>query len=209
MNWHDIIGISTSVIILFLILGAYLYYRVTLTRKYWKMVSKRFDLHLEQERPFLSMGTDDGPIAAGKYLGHDLRCDTLILGSTEMNTYTRCRIKLKQNVDHRLRIYKATWTARLERALGAQDIKMGHPKFDKEYIVQSDNEAFAKKVVTTEIQQALLLKNPDKGFYWLDDNRLKFEVPYNDLKSIKEYTDFVNAIDICVMLSEELGKLEE
>jgi hypothetical protein len=80
---------------------------------------------------------------------------------TDRTTYTRIQVPHKGVLNGQIEVYKQGFLSGLGKVLGMQDIAIGRPDFDKEYIVKGPSEEAARKILDLDVQQGLLkLKAP-------------------------------------------------
>ena len=198
-----------TIILLCAIPGGIWYYfskKYKRIRAYWEMLCHKYKFKLYPPETIWNWAWGDRPYALGKVGKFTVRCETIELGSTEMNIYTRAQFTLFRAGEESLSFYRASFLSKVERALGAQDIKLGNEVFDRTFMVKSNDEAFARRVLTPDIQQLILDKCPAKGYFWTDKEKLKFEVSYNDMKTDQDYEDCVNSLEICHLVAQKIEK---
>jgi hypothetical protein len=73
------------------------------------------------------------------------------------NTYfTRLTFDLPQPTAFLCRVYpQGSWTS-LGKLLGGQDVSLGGGPFDDQFVVKTNDEAQAREVLTSEVQESLL-----------------------------------------------------
>lgn len=94
-------------------------------------------------------------------------------------TYTAFTLTLngKNLTGKTLTVYKEGIFSKIGKALGVQDIELGNEDFDKNYIIKSNDEFFAKKILNLRVRQLLLRKMPNMaGTLTLDGNKLNYDV---------------------------------
>lgn len=62
-------------------------------------------------------------------------------------TYTRLRVALKNRNDFQLKLSKEGVFAKIGKALGSQDIEIGDESFDHDYVVKSNDELIATRIL--------------------------------------------------------------
>lgn len=103
--------------------------------------------------------------------------------STLMCTYFY--FELKGIEDKTLQLYHEGLFSKIGIALGGQDVELGHEVFDNEFVVKSNDEAFAKAILTNQVQELILRGLDQNGEIKIEDNRLIYEAFY----SVKYGTD--------------------
>ena len=69
---------------------------------------------------------------------------------------THFEVKLSFSINHKIRVYKEGFGSKIGKTLGAQDIQVGYPDFDNEFMVKSEDEYFISSLLSSGIQERLL-----------------------------------------------------
>jgi len=152
--------------------------------------------------------------------GHLVRIDVLqmvkqmidagTLGLTTVSNplqYLQILVYFKKPLDINLNLHYEKWTVKLAKAFklfNGQDIVLGNPEFDKQFIVESSDPDKVKKILNQDIQQAIVdfMKTKPtvfkkQGKIWIFDDRLVYmEGSYGDNPLITE--DDINATDAII-----------
>lgn len=84
-------------------------------------------------------------------------------------TYTRLRAPYHNADDFRFNIYRAGMFSGIGRALGMQDIEIGYPGFDRDYVIKSNNPHKVRELFAYEPIRKLLREQPEVHFEVKDD----------------------------------------
>jgi hypothetical protein len=85
--------------------------------------------------------------------------------------------------------------------MGEQDIQIGNPKFDGAFVIQANDEPFARRLLTPEVQQKLLgLEGPLLSIKPKELFLRIFRIP-------KDTYGYDNLIDATVLLLGEMKSL--
>ena len=79
-------------------------------------------------------------------------------------SYTRIRAPFTNRDGFHFLIYNANWFTPLEKLLGMQDVTVGDPAFDKEFVVQGNHAAKLKRLLANDEIRRLLLLQPHVYF---------------------------------------------
>lgn len=103
------------------------------------------------------------PHVEGEYKGRRILVDTFTQDSGEDNstTYTRVRVWHKGSLSGDISVYREGLLSKVGKVLGVQDIQLGNPTFDQEFVVKGKNVLEVKSLLDVEAQHRLLeLKIP-------------------------------------------------
>jgi hypothetical protein len=90
---------------------------------------------------FVKGGLFQGSKVLASFQNWTITLDTYSVPSGDSNTtYTRIRAPFENRDDLQLRIVREGLFGKLGKVLGAQDLEIGVPEFDKDFIVQGSNE---------------------------------------------------------------------
>ncbi|MDP2652500.1 MAG: hypothetical protein Q8Q08_00540 [Candidatus Omnitrophota bacterium] len=92
---------------------------------------------------------------------------------------------------YKIHVYRESVLHKAVKVLGLQDIQLGHPAFDQEFIIQGSDPHMVRNFLTSEIQHTLLLA---KDFYPSLEikNEMKLSVPRH-FKEEQEYDSFIDS----------------
>ncbi len=102
--------------------------------------------------------------------------DTFSVSSGDSSTvYTRMRAPLQSKDGFQFTIFRIGFISKLDKALGAQDIEIGDPDFDREFVIQGNNEPKVRALLANlRIRQ--LIQGQKSIRLGVRDNELRFEV---------------------------------
>lgn len=102
--------------------------------------------------------------------------------------YTRMRAKLPMQADFRFLITREGVLSEIAKLFGAQDIEVGDPDFDKQFMIKGNNEKLIKAMLQNAKIKQLLLAQPEVHFSLTPENELLFAVPViiKDLARLKQ-----------------------
>jgi hypothetical protein len=102
--------------------------------------------------------------------------DTFSVPSGDSSTvYTRMRAPLQSRDGFQFTIFRIGFISKLDKALGAQDIDIGDPDFDREFVIQGNNEPKVRALLANlRIRQ--LIQGQKSIRLGVRDNELRFEV---------------------------------
>lgn len=87
-----------------------------------------------------------------------------VLRGKRREKYTRLRVPFVSLDDFRFLVYRKGLFTGLGKRLGAQDVEVGDPVFDQEFVIQGNNEAKLKALFARESIQQLLHYQPEVRF---------------------------------------------
>jgi hypothetical protein len=83
--------------------------------------------------------------------------------------YTRLRAPYVNPDGLRFNIYRKSVFSWMGKLLGVQDVEIGDPFFDEEFIIQGTTEAFVRQLLSNEAIRKLMQSQPDVHFQVKDD----------------------------------------
>ncbi len=177
-------------------------------REQWTLLARDLDLNLILPEGKWSWLMAKYPSVNGSYCDLPLNCYMYTKGSGKNQTsYTSFSFVLDKNNGKNLRLYKEGFLSKIGKAFGGQDIQVGHDAFDDNYMIKSNDDYFAKKVLNSRIRQLFLRKLPQlAGEFSFDNNILS----YNEISIIdneKKRLSLLNTIKVGVELAKELQKV--
>jgi hypothetical protein len=102
--------------------------------------------------------------------------DTFSVPSGDSSTvYTRMRAPLQSRDGFQFTIFRIGFISKLDKALGAQDIDIGDPDFDREFVIQGNNEPKVR-VLLANLRIRQLIQGQKSIRLGVRDNELRFEV---------------------------------
>jgi hypothetical protein len=102
---------------------------------------------------------------------------TSVPGSKYRQAKTEIGITLQKPVRANLTIGKESLATRLGTALGATDVELGSEEFDREYVIKTQDDIFARSLLHFMLQQKLLEMKQEKPKIILEGTRLSVQVP--------------------------------
>lgn len=114
----------------------------------WMVISRRrLDAAWRQFADELGAGfVEGGLFGSSKVQAHfknwAITLDTFSVSSGDSSdTYTRMRAPLLNTDGFQFTIFRMGFISKLDKALGAQDIDIGDPEFDRDFVIQGNNES--------------------------------------------------------------------
>ena len=96
--------------------------------------------------------------------------DTMVVSTGKVVVvYTRIRAPYVNPDGFRFRIYRKSVFSGIAKALGMQDIEVGHPTFDEHFIIKGNDEAKLRELFSRPEIRALIEQQPDIHFGVKDD----------------------------------------
>lgn len=89
--------------------------------------------------------------------------------SSSSTTYTRIRAPYVNPDGFRFNIYRKTFFSPLGKMFGMQDVEVGHPAFDEEFIIKGNSETKLKQLFANERIRGLIEAQPHIHFSVIDD----------------------------------------
>lgn len=90
--------------------------------------------------------------------------DTYSTGGEDSTTYTRLRAPFRNLGQLRFQVYRKSLFSGLGKLLGMQDIEIGEPIFDDDFIIKSNNEDGIRRLLADETIRRLLERQPRVHF---------------------------------------------
>jgi hypothetical protein len=130
-------------------------------------------------------------------------------------TYTRMRAPYVNKDGFRFRMYRKSIFSSLGKLLGMQDIEIGDPYFDEEFIIQGAPEDMVMRLLANMNIRQLIQKQPNIHFQVKDDEGIfgkKFpegvdELYFQTLGIIKDKQRLKDLFDLFASVLEELCRL--
>ena len=79
---------------------------------------------------------------------------------TELQTYTRLRAPYFNPEGFRFEIYREGATSEIEKVMGAQDIEIGHPRFDRDFMIKGNRPGRVRRLFDNEKIRRLIEAQP-------------------------------------------------
>jgi hypothetical protein len=128
---------------------------------------------------------------------------TSVPGSKYRHAKTEVSVTLFKPVPKNLSILKESVTTRLGKALGAADIQLESDEFDREFLIKTEDEAFARNVVNFTLQNKLLEMKQEKPRITLEGTWLTVQVP----KVVKTEEGYDQLIGLTFALVDRIQEL--
>lgn len=94
----------------------------------------------------------------------EITLDTYTTGSENSTTYTRMRAPFVNKDGLYFTVYREGFFSSIGKAFGMQDIEVGDPYFDQEFIIKGNNEAKIKQLLNDPTLKQLIQAQPDISF---------------------------------------------
>jgi len=99
-----------------------------------------------------------------------LTLDTFTVSSgRNSTTYTRLRAPYLNKDGFRMRVYRKSIFTGLGKALGMQDLEIGRPEFDEPFVIQGNNPAKVKQLLSHDRLRELIAAQPNFDVQVKDD----------------------------------------
>ena len=99
-----------------------------------------------------------------------LTLDTFTVSSGKHSTtYTRLRAPYVNKDGFRFRIYRKSVFSDLGKMFGMEDIEVGYPEFDEPFIIQGNNPAKVKQLLSHEALRTMIAEQPNFHVQVKDD----------------------------------------
>lgn len=96
-----------------------------------------------------------------EHAGWPIVVDTYTVSTGQSNvTYTRARASYRAQTPFRCKVWKEGFFSRIGKKLGMQDLTVGHPVLDRDFVVQSDSPGPARALLAGSRVGELLLRDP-------------------------------------------------
>jgi hypothetical protein len=128
---------------------------------------------------------------------------TSVPGSKYRHAKTEVSVTLFKPVPKNLSILKESVTTRLGKALGAADVQLESDEFDREFLIKTEDEAFARNVVNFTLQNKLLQMKQEKPRITLEGTWLTVQVP----KVVKTEEGYDQLIGLTFALVDRIQEL--
>lgn len=123
------------------------------------------------------------------------------LGGGRSIPFTRAQSSLILTVDGKLTVGTEPPGAKLAKWLGMQDIQIGNTEFDDAFLIKANEESFARRFLTPEVQQKLL--GLGNSYLQVRQGELILYIWY----VLQDRVDFNNFIDTVILLLENTKHL--
>ncbi len=167
-----------------------------------KFISAKYDQSAKTEIIY-----DNWKIIFDNYINY------IVVGnSSSEKTYTRVVVPYESIDNFRFEIYKSGFIRNIEKFFGVQDVELGIPKFDKKFIIKSNNEFKIKNLLQNlEIRNLIeSLKDVNietsnkKGIWEQELPEKQFELSFYVLNEIKNTSELKELLKLLKLLIDQL-----
>ncbi len=137
----------------------------------WRQVARDIGGHYDEKRVF-----DVLQYQSGEW---EITLDTYSTGKNNQINYTRMRAPFLNKDELYFKIYKQGFIPSIGKMFGMQDIQIGDPFFDKEFIIKGNNEDKIRLLLKNSKLRELIHQQPDICFQIHDDEG-SFQKRYPD-----------------------------
>ncbi|MCP4439004.1 MAG: hypothetical protein GY810_08690 [Aureispira sp.] len=121
--------------------------------------------------------------------------------------YTRFDIQVNNPNLLSFQLYPQNFLGKMGKRLGGQDIEIGNPVFDDQFIVKSNDENFIKNLLSSPICHALAKDWRCNGHIFLEKNTIGFQMP-NAIRDDEHRQKFEKMVSLLFMLAKRMKSLE-
>ena len=115
-------------------------------------------------------GTDMVTVRLG---GYDISLDTFTVSTGKSSqTFTRMRAPFANSRGVRFGIHRASIFTGIAKALGKQDLEIGVPDFDRDFVIQGNDEASVRAILADPALRAMIEAQPYIALSIADENGL-------------------------------------
>jgi hypothetical protein len=183
-------------------------YKRRLSRVEFIKLSKKLNLNCDAPDGFLAKF----PELNGTYKNFPVRIFmfTENVGSGKsrvVRVHTGIEIKINNPIGYKLDLYEEGFFSKLYKVFGMQDIVIGNEKFDKEYIIKSNNEQITREILTKSICDELLYMADHKFAFGFEikDNKIYYDEP-SSLTSERKAIWLERILNMLIELAVEVEK---
>jgi len=128
---------------------------------------------------------------------------TSVPGSKYRHAKTEVSVTLLKPVPKNITILKESVSTRLGKAWGAVDVQLESDEFDREFLIKTEDEAFARNFINYKIQNKLLEMKQEKTRITLEGTWLTVQVP----RVVKTEEGYNQLIDLAFALVDRIQEL--
>ncbi|MCH2022716.1 MAG: hypothetical protein MK207_09585 [Saprospiraceae bacterium] len=175
---------------------------------HWTILARDLKMNVDIPKSFWSAFLNKFPSINGLLNGMPFSCYMYARSAGNSQSY-HCTFSLvlEQTNNKTFRLYKEGFFSKVGKALGGQDVQVGHDDFDNAYLIKSNDETFIKRLLNPRIRQLILRKLPKmRGEFSLDNNVLKYDAMIT-LNTEKNRSEIFETIKIAEELAKELQKM--
>ncbi|HEY9187620.1 MAG TPA: hypothetical protein PKW14_02165 [Bacteroidota bacterium] len=153
------------------------------------------------------------PEISGKYRGHNIRIYMFTQKqgegkSRKITINTAIEVFVDNPIAYRLDVYEEGLLSKLNKFFGMQDVIIGKEKFDKEFIIKTNDEEITKKILNDKIcNELLFMANKRFGFgFEFGTKKIFYDEP-KFMTNKKKSEWFERVLNILVDIAEEFEKV--
>jgi hypothetical protein len=121
--------------------------------------------------------------------GYDIVLDTYTVSTGKSSqTYTRVQAPFANAAGLRFRIHRASIFTGIAKAFGKQDIEIGVPDFDRDFVIQGNDEARVQQLLSDEALRAMIEAQPHISLGIDDGDGSIFSTKYGPLVDLLTLT---------------------
>lgn len=121
--------------------------------------------------------------------GYDIVLDTYTVSTGKSShTYTRVQAPFANAAGLRFRIHRASIFTGIAKALGKQDIEIGVPDFDRDFVIQGNDEARVRQLLSDPALRAMIEAQPQVLVGIEDGDGSIFATKYGPLVDLLTFT---------------------
>lgn len=138
---------------------------------------------------FEPAGLMKGSVVRARLGGYDLVLDTYTVSTgNSSQTYTRLRARFVNPRRFQFRVHRASIFTGLAKALGKQDIDLGVGDFDRDFVIQGNDEARVRALLADPALRAMFAAQP-RVMVQVVDNEGLFGASYGESVDILEFVE--------------------
>ncbi|MCP4439003.1 MAG: hypothetical protein GY810_08685 [Aureispira sp.] len=175
----------------------------------WKQLAEDLGLNIDIPESNWRWIMQQYPSVYGNYEGFQISCYTFARRSGKHTViYTGFQMHLDNSKRKTLSLYKEGFFSKIGKALGGQDIQIGHDEFDKKFIIKSNDDRFAKSLLDPRMRDLVLRKSHlfASDIELTEEDELKYEARLQIAKD-SQREDFVDLIKLTTTLAKRIQEL--
>ncbi|MUV04012.1 hypothetical protein GN157_09855 [Flavobacterium rakeshii] len=156
-----------------------------------------------------------------KYKGHSVIFDNYTTYQTVSNTtitqvFTRLTIPLNINYEFSFEIYRKNLITSIGKLFGMQDIEVGHTKFDRDFIIKSNNGFKIKQILNNkEVRESIeqfkgvyITTSKKEGIFGKKLPKSKTELTLYTYDDITDFEMLKAFYDLLTILTDKLESMD-
>jgi hypothetical protein len=128
---------------------------------------------------------------------------TSVPGNKYRHAKTEVGITLLKPTSSDITILKESVATRMGKALGTTDLELGNEEFDREFLIKTQDESFARNFINFTIQNKLLEMKQEKPRIILEGTWLTVQVP----RVVKTEEGYDRLLDLAFALVDRIQEL--